>query len=67
MFYTLIILSDRVGLGQPGVRPGQASSSDLALDPMQARPGHEKSGPTLALPMDRVSASLISSKKSMRL
>ena len=43
------MLSGRVGLGQPQVRPGWAKSDDLALDPMQAGPGHEKSGPTLAL------------------
>ena len=46
-FYTLVILSDRVG-------PGRANSSDFALDPMRAGPGHEKSGPTLALPADSV-------------
>ena len=54
LFYTLVILSDRVRSGQPWVGPGRANSSDLALDPMQAGPGHEKSGPTLALPMDSV-------------
>ena len=44
MFYTL---SHTLRQGRVG--PGQANSSDLALDPMQARLGHEKSGPTLAL------------------
>ena len=43
------MLSDRVRSGQPWVRPGRAKSDDLALDPMHARPGHEKSGLTLAL------------------
>ena len=38
------MLLDRVGL-----TPGRANASGLALDPMQAGPGHEKSGPTLAL------------------
>ena len=50
----LVMLSGRVRSGWPRVRPGQAKTSGLALDPMQARPGHEKSGPTLALPMDSV-------------
>ena len=39
------MLSDSVRSGQPWVGPGQAKSDDLALDPMQARPGHKKSGP----------------------
>ena len=38
----LVMLSGRV-------RPGQAKTSGLALNPMQAGPGHEKSGLTLAL------------------
>ena len=29
--------------------PGHAKDSDLALDPMQAGPGHKKSGMTMAL------------------
>ena len=45
----LVMLSGRVGSGQPRVRPGRAKTSGLTLDPMQARPGHEKSGLTLAL------------------
>ena len=43
----LVMLSGRVGLGR-------ARTSGLALDPMQAGPGHEKSGLTLALPVDSV-------------
>ena len=39
----------QTGSGRPRVGPGRANSSDLALDPMRAGPGHEKSGPTLAL------------------
>ena len=40
----LVMLSGRVGSA-----PGQAKTSGLTLDPMWARPGHEKSGLTLAL------------------
>ena len=50
----LVMLSGRVRSGQPQVGPGQAKTSGLTLDPMRAGPGHEKSGPTLALPMDSV-------------
>ena len=50
----LVMLSGRVGLGRPRVRPGQAKTSGLTLDPMRAGPDHEKSGPTLALPADSV-------------
>ena len=45
----LVMLSGRVGLGRPWVGPGWAKTSGLALDPMQAGPGHEKFGLTLAL------------------
>ena len=50
----LVMLSGRVGSGWPWVGPGRAKTSGLALDPMWAGPGHEKSGPTLALPADSV-------------
>ena len=48
-FTSLAMLSNRVRSGWPQVRPGRVKSDNLALDPMQARPGHEKSGLTLAL------------------
>ena len=41
-FTSLAMFSNRVG-------PGQVKSDKLALDPMRAGPGHEKSGLTLAL------------------
>ena len=36
-------------MGRPWVGPGRVKSDNLALDPMWAGPGHEKSGLTLAL------------------
>ena len=53
-FTSLAMFSNRVRLGRPRVRPCRVKSDNLALDPMRARPGHEKSGQTLALPTDSV-------------
>ena len=65
-FFTIhfLLCTPGYALRQGQVGPGWANASRLALDPMQAGPGHEKSGltlallglgqPGLALPMDSV-------------
>ena len=47
--YLFFLPSHALKQGQVRLTLGQAKASDLALDPMRARPGHEISGLTLAI------------------